>query len=87
MAHVTYTKLRGKLKKFLDEVCDSHAPLVVTRQNGRNVIIVSEDDYEGLTETAYLLRSPRNAARLLASMDAAAAGDLSTHEPTDSTAP
>ena len=87
MAHVTYTDLRGNLKKFLDEVCDSHAPLVVTRQNGRNVIIVSEEDYEGLAETAYLLRSPKNAARLLASMEAAGGGELIAHEPADSTAP
>jgi antitoxin YefM len=87
MAHVTYTDLRGNLKKFLDEVCDSHAPLVVTRQNGRNVIIVSEQDYEGLAETAYLLRSPNNTARLLASIKAADDGDVSAHEPTGSTAP
>ncbi len=87
MAHVTYTDLRGNLKKFLDEVCDSHAPLVVTRQNGRNVIIVSEEDYEGLAETAYLLRSPRNAERLLAAMEAAGAGEMAAHEPVDPAAP
>lgn len=49
----------------MDEVGDNRAPLVVTRQNARSVVLMSEDDYEGLMETSHLLKSPGNAARHL----------------------
>jgi antitoxin YefM len=68
MSHVSYTDLRNNLAKYMDEVCDSHAPLHVTRQNARTVVMVSEDDFEGLMETVHLLKSPANAERLLRSM-------------------
>jgi antitoxin YefM len=68
MSHVSYTDLRNNLAKYMDEVCDSHAPLHVTRQNARTVVMVSEDDYEGLMETVHLLKSPANAERLLRSI-------------------
>jgi antitoxin YefM len=68
MSHVSYTDLRNNLAKYMDEVCDSHAPLHVTRQNARTVVMVSEDDFEGLMETVHLLKSPANAERLLRSI-------------------
>jgi antitoxin YefM len=68
MGHVSYTELRNNLASFMDEVCDSRAPLVVTRQKGRSVVMISEDEYEGLMETLHLLKSPRNAERLLEGM-------------------
>ncbi len=49
----------------MDEVCDGRAPLVVTRQNARSVVLMSEEDYGGLMETVHLLYSPANAERLL----------------------
>jgi antitoxin YefM len=61
----TYSALRANLKQALDEVCADHEPLVVERKNGEPVVVVSESDYEALAETAYLLRSPENARRLL----------------------
>ncbi|MBN8980531.1 MAG: type II toxin-antitoxin system Phd/YefM family antitoxin [Rhizobiales bacterium] len=69
MAHVTYSELRNNLSSYMDDVCDSRAPLVVTRQNARAVVMVSEEDYESLMETVHLLRSPANAERLLRSMN------------------
>jgi antitoxin YefM len=69
MARVSYSQLRGNLTRYLDEVCDSRAPLVVTRQNARSVVLMSEGDYEGLMETIHLLKSPGNAARLLRSIN------------------
>jgi antitoxin YefM len=74
MAHVSYSQLRSNLARYMDEVCDSHALLVVTRQNARSVVLMSEDDYEGLMETVHLLKSPGNAARLLRSINDAGAG-------------
>ncbi len=66
MAHVSYSRLRNNLASYMDEVCDSRAPLLVTRQNARSVVLMSEDDYEGLMETVHLLKSPANAASLVA---------------------
>lgn len=78
--HVSYTELRSNLAKYMDEVCDSRAPLHVTRQNARSVVIVSEDEYEGILETLHLLRSPANAARLLRSIKQADAGRMEERE-------
>ena len=61
----TYSALRSNLKQALDAVCDDHEPLRVERKNGESVVVVSEADYAALEETAYLLRSPENARRLL----------------------
>jgi len=76
MSNVSYTELRARLADYMDEVCDSRAPLHVTRQNARTVVMMSEQEYDGLIETLHLLRSPANAARLLASIEEADAGKL-----------
>ena len=80
MAHVSYSQLRNNLASYMDEVCDSRAPLFVTRQNARSVVILSEDEYEGILETLHLLRSPANAERLLRSIATANSGGVSPHE-------
>jgi antitoxin YefM len=76
MPQVSYSDLRSNLARYMDEVCDSRAPLLVTRQNARSVVIVSEDEYESMVETMDLLRSPVNAARLLESIAEADEGAL-----------
>ena len=65
MNAVTYTYVRNNLAQTLEKVCDDHDPVIVTRQNQNSVVIMSLEDYESLTETAYLLRSPKNAQRLI----------------------
>jgi antitoxin YefM len=79
MTHVSYTELRNNLSTLMDEVCDSRAPLLVTRQNARSVVMVAEEDYESLMETVHLLRSPANAARLLESIEQANRGQVAEH--------
>jgi antitoxin YefM len=74
MAHVSYTELRNNLAFYMDEVCNDHAPLFITRQNARSVVMMSEDEYEGLIETVHLLKSPANAARLLRSINPGKSG-------------
>jgi antitoxin YefM len=69
MSTITYTAAREKFAETMDRVCDSHQPVIVTRQKQRSVVILSLDDYESLSETAYLLRSPANARRLLAATE------------------
>lgn len=61
----TYSALRANLKEALDSVCEMHEPLRVERKNGDAVVVISEADFTSLEETAYLLRSPENARRLL----------------------
>jgi antitoxin YefM len=74
--------LRQNLVKYMDEVCDSRAPLVVTRQNARPVVMLSLEEYESIAETLHLLRSPANAERLLRSIASADAGEASDRDPT-----
>jgi antitoxin YefM len=76
MAHVSYSDLRNNLASYMDGVCNDRAPLLVTRQNARSVILMSEEDYEGLMETVHLLKSPANATRLLRSIKEADEGKL-----------
>lgn len=61
----TYTQARRQLKTLFDQVCHSHEPTVIRRKKGGNVVVLAEEDYNALEETAYLLRSPANAHRLL----------------------
>jgi antitoxin YefM len=80
MAHVSYSDLRNNLASYMDGVCNDRAPLLVTRQNARSVILMSEEDYEGLMETVHLLKSPANATRLLRSIKEADEGKLTERE-------
>jgi antitoxin YefM len=68
MTAVTYSQARNNLAKTMDKVCDDHTPIIIARKNQRSVVMISLEDYESLEETAYLLRSPRNARRLLESI-------------------
>ena len=79
MGHVSYTELRQNLKKHLNSVCESRAPLVVTRQNGESVVVLSLAEYESLEETLHLIRDPINAERLLRSIEEAETGRLVEH--------
>jgi antitoxin YefM len=65
LPHVSYTQFRNNLASYMDEVCNGRAPLVITRRNARSIVLMSEEDYDGLMETVHLLSSPANAARLL----------------------
>lgn len=76
MDHVSYTKLRQNLKKHMDGVCENCAPLVVTRQNGEPVVMLSLAEYESLEETLHLLSDPANAEHLRRSMAQAEAGEF-----------
>ncbi len=75
-SHVSYTDFRERLAAYMDQVCDSSAPLHVTRQGGRAVVVISEGEFDGWMETLHLLRSPANARGLLRSVAAANAGKL-----------
>jgi len=65
MDTISYTKARAHLAKTMDEVCENHEPLIITRSGEASVVMLSLEDYKSLEETAYLLRSPKNAKRLI----------------------
>jgi antitoxin YefM len=69
MRAITYTNARNNLAKTMKKVCEEHAPIIVTRKNCEAVILMSLEDYEALTETAYLMQSPKNAKRLFESIE------------------
>ncbi len=66
---MTYSESRARYAEVLNSVTDDREEVVITRAGHEPVVIVSLEDYESLKETAYLLRSPANARRLLASID------------------
>lgn len=73
MDAITYSAARAKLADTMDRVCDDHEPIIITRGQ-QSVVMLSLDDFESLEETSYLLRSPKNAQRLLESIAALEAG-------------
>lgn len=74
MDAVTYTTARANLASTMDRVCDDHEPLIITRNGQQSVVMLSLEDYKALEETAYLLRTPANARRLLAAAAQLTAG-------------
>lgn len=68
MDSISYTSARSNLAKTMEQVCDDHAPVAITRKGQGAVVMMSMDDYQALEETAYLLRSPKNVKRLLESI-------------------
>lgn len=65
MDAITYTTARAHLADTMDRVCDDHEPIIITRNSQQAVVMLSLEDYKALEETSYLLRSPKNARRLL----------------------
>lgn len=64
-SEITYTAARARFAALCDEVADSGEPVVIHRRGSEDVAIISAAELRSLTETAHLLRSPRNAKRLL----------------------
>ncbi|MGO4955744.1 type II toxin-antitoxin system Phd/YefM family antitoxin [Luteococcus sp. Sow4_B9] len=69
MKTLSYTESRANYAQVLDDVVNNREETIITRAGHEPVVIVSLADYESLRETAYLLRSPANARRLLDSID------------------
>jgi len=71
---ITYTAARENLASTINRVCEDQAPVMITRNRDQAVVMLSLAEYESLQETAYLLRSPANAKRLLKSIDSLKGG-------------
>lgn len=78
MDTMSYTAFRNDLARVLDKVNDDHKPVLITRQNGKPAVVISLEDFQAYEETAYLMASPKNAARLNEAINQVASGKATT---------
>lgn len=83
MKTMSYTESRARYAEVLDSVVNDREEIVITRAGHDPVVIVSLADFESLRETAYLMRSPANARRLLDAMERLEAGEGDVRELND----
>jgi antitoxin YefM len=79
MTAITATDARKSLFGLIQQVNDDHTAVEVVSRHG-NAVIMSKDDYDAMTETAYLLRTPANAERLLEAIERARRGEFEQHD-------
>ena len=79
MSAITATEARRSLFGLIQQVNDDHIAVEVVSRHG-NAVILSKEDYDALTETAYLLRNPANAERLLTAIERARRGEFEQHD-------
>lgn len=82
MAAISATEARKTLFGIIQQVNDDHSAVEVVSKHG-NAVILSKADYDAMTETAYLLRYPANAERLLAAIERARRGEFEQRTLTD----
>ena len=80
MKTMSYTESRARYAEVLNRVVDDREEVVITRAGREPVVMVSLEDYQSLRETAYLMKSPANARRLLDSMERLEAGKGEVHD-------
>jgi antitoxin YefM len=80
MDTIDYSTFRSNLASVLDKVNDDHLPVLVTRQNGKSVVILSLEAYNSYEETVYLMASPANARRLNQAIADVEVGNVIQHE-------
>jgi antitoxin YefM len=80
MDAISYTAARANLAQTMNRVCANHEPMIITRNGEPSVVMVSLEDFKALEETAYLLRSPRNARRLMDAINSLNIGEGQEHE-------
>ena len=69
MDALTYSYTRQHFADVMRRVNDDRSPVVVTSQRGKPIVIMSLDDYHAMEETAYLLRNPKGAKRLMEAVE------------------
>ena len=80
MEAVSYSYLRENLRDVMNTVSDEHAPVIITRKTGENMVLLSLSEYNAMKETAYRLSGPKNAQRLHCSLANASNGVLVSRE-------
>ncbi|WP_213952780.1 MULTISPECIES: type II toxin-antitoxin system Phd/YefM family antitoxin [unclassified Variovorax] len=74
MDAITYSAARANLASTMDRVCNDHEALIITRNGEQAVVMLSLEDFQAMEETAYLLRNPANAKRLISALTQLGAG-------------
>jgi len=74
MLQTTYTNARANFAGLCDEVVENREIVLIRRRNGSNVAMIAADELQSLVESAHLMRSPKNAERLLAALERALKG-------------
>ena len=74
MQAITYSEARHDLKNVMDEACNNHEPILITRRKGESVVLLSLADYESIMESEYLLSNAANAGRLTQSLEESRTG-------------
>ena len=69
MSTITYSMARDHLAEVWDKTVSSREPVIVSRRGAESIVMLPLEEWEGLQETAHLLRSPANARRLLAALN------------------
>jgi len=72
--HTTYSKARANFAKLCNQVSENREVVLINRRNAKDVALISASELSSLLETAHLLRSPKNAQRLLTALNRALAG-------------
>jgi antitoxin YefM len=80
MESLSFSETRANLKAVMDRVVDDCVPVAVTRRGGRGVVMISQKEWDSIEETLYLLKSPKNAERLLEAIRGLEAGEGEEHE-------
>ena len=80
MDAVSYSDLRQNLKSYMDKVYFDHDPLIITRRNNENLVLLSIDEYNSLIETSYLLGNEANAEHLRKSIEQLNLGNVSVKD-------
>jgi antitoxin YefM len=75
MLTISYSEARENLKKVMDKAAADRAPILITRQRGENVVMISAEEWAGMEETLHLMSSPANAKRLMEAVRGFEAGD------------
>ncbi|CBN55922.1 MULTISPECIES: type II toxin-antitoxin system Phd/YefM family antitoxin [Kamptonema] len=70
---VTYTEAQANFDELCEQVISDRDAIIITRKDGENVALIAADELASLIETVYLLRSPKNADRLLSALEQAKA--------------
>lgn len=69
MQIATLTDFRKNMKDYFESVFNLRTPLFITRPKGKDMVVMSKDEYESMQETFHLMKSPKNAVRLISAIE------------------
>lgn len=80
MKNINFTNFRNNMSTIIDRVNDDRQPILITRQKERPAVLMALEDFKSYEETAYLLRSPKNAARIISAIKQLESGGGKEHD-------